>query len=164
MKQALSPERIIDAAIAYADENGLEALSMRKVAERLGVQAMSLYNHVKNKEEMIDGMVGRIVEGIYRPDLDGYWKDEIRKRCLSAYAILMRHSWATQPLVSRVNTQPVVLHYVDATVGCLHKAGFPISVCDHAWNLIDSHLYGFTLQALNFPFESDEYAEVAEGT
>jgi AcrR family transcriptional regulator len=158
----LSRERILHAAIRLADEEGIESLSMRKLAQVLGVQAMSLYNHVANKDDLLDGIVDRVVGEIEVPSFEADWKTAMRRRATSAHAVLLRHPWATMPLVSRVNVGPALLRYVDATLGCLVEAGFSFEMADHAWNAIDSHIYGFTLQELNFPFEAAEYSEAAK--
>lgn len=134
---------------------------MRKLAQGLGVQAMSLYNHVANKEDLLDGMVDLVVEEIQIPRLDTDWKTALRQRAVSAHRVLRHHPWATLAMMSRVNVGPAMLRYIDATLGCLVTAGFSYELADHAWNAIDSHIYGFTLQQVNFPFEEDEYAEAA---
>lgn len=158
----LSRERIIDAALLLADAGGIEALSMRKLAQTLGVQAMSLYNHVAHKNDIVDGLVDQVVSEIVVPDLTTDWQTAMRQRAHSAHAVLLRHPWATMAIVSRVNVGPAMLRYVDATLGCLRNAGFSWEMADQAWNAIDSHIYGFTLQELNFPFEPDEYADAAQ--
>lgn len=158
----LSRERILQVALQRADAEGLEALSMRKLAQALGVKAMSLYNHVANKDDMVDGMVDRVVGEIELPRLDVDWKTAMRQRAVSAHTILLRHPWATLALMSRVNGGPAMLRYVDATLACLVEAGFSYPMADYAWNALDSHIYGFTLQALNFPFEAEEYAAAAK--
>jgi AcrR family transcriptional regulator len=157
----LSRERVLHAALRLADEEGLEALSMRKLAQALGVKAMSLYNHVASKDDLLDGLVDLVVSEIEVPSLDTDWQIAMARRATSAHAVLLRHPWATQPLVSRVNVGPAMLRYIDATLGCLCAAGFSLEMADHVWNAIDSHIYGFTLQELNFPFEATEYAEAA---
>jgi AcrR family transcriptional regulator len=157
----LNRERVLNAALRLADEEGLEALSMRKLAEILGVKAMSLYNHVANKDDLLDGIVDRVISEIEVPDLRLDWKTAMRRRANSAHAVLLRHPWATMPIVSRINVGPAMLRYVDTTLGCLVEAGFSFEMADHAWNAIDSHVYGFTLQELNFPLEASEYPEVA---
>jgi AcrR family transcriptional regulator len=158
----LSRERVLHAALRLADAEGFEALSMRKLAQALGVQAMSLYNHVANKDDMLDGIVDIAVGEIEVPSLETDWKTAMRRRAISAHAVLLRHPWVTMPLVSRVNVGPSMLRYVDATLGCLREGGFSFEMADHAWNAIDSHIYGFTLQELNFPFEAAEYSEAAK--
>jgi AcrR family transcriptional regulator len=158
----LSRERILRMAIFIADKGGIESLSMRKLAAELGVQAMSLYNHVANKDDLLDGIVDIVVSEIEVPDLGIEWKMAMRRRANSAHEMLLRHPWATMPIVSRVNVGPAMLRYLDATLGCLCEAGFSVERVDRAWNAIDSHIYGFTLQQLNFPFEAAEYSQVAK--
>lgn len=162
-RQPVTRERVLRAGIAMADTEGLAALTMRALGEALGVQAMSLYNHVNDKEDILDGMVDLVVAEIDVPSRSGPWRDAMRTRALSAHAVLLRHPWACGLLMSRVNVGPWMLRYVDATIGCLQAAGFPLPLADHAWNALDSYIYGFTLQKLNFPFEAEEYAKVAAG-
>ena len=159
---SLSRERVLRAALRLADEGGIESLSMRKLAQDLGVKAMSLYNHVANKDDLLDGIVDIVVSEIEVPNLGVDWKTAMRRRAMSAHEVLLRHPWSTMPLVSRVNVGPAMLRYVDATLGCLREAGFSLEMADRAWNAIDSHIYGFTLQELNFPFETEEYSEAAK--
>jgi AcrR family transcriptional regulator len=157
----LSREQILQAAVALADVDGLESLTMRKLAAAVRVEAMSLYNHVKNKDDILDGIVDLVAAEIEVPGIGGDWKTAMRRRAISAHQVLMRHPWATMLIVSRANTGPAMLRYVDATLGCLREAGFSYVMADHAWNAIDSYVYGFTLQKLNFPFEPTQYAEMA---
>ncbi|MEO1590759.1 MAG: TetR/AcrR family transcriptional regulator C-terminal domain-containing protein [Cyanobacteria bacterium J06632_22] len=159
--QPLSRTQVIAAALQLADAQGIEALSMRKLADTLGVKAMSLYNHVKNKDDLLDAIVDHVVAEMALPSLEQPWKDAMRERALSTHQILLHHPWATLPLVSRVNVGPAMLHRLEATLACLQAAGFSLPLADHAWNAMDSHIYGFTLQALNFPFESEDYATAA---
>ena len=165
------------AAVQFANVSGLPSLSMRKLAQQLGVEAMSLYNHVANKDDLLDGMVDIVVSEVDIPVVEpgddpgddpgpgakigGDWKAAMRERAISAHQVLLRHPWATMLIVSRVNVGPAMLRYVDATLGCLRQAGFSYQLADQAWNAMDSHIYGFTLQELNFPFDPSEYAEVA---
>jgi AcrR family transcriptional regulator len=158
----LSRERILLAAIVLADRGGFESLSMRKIAQELGVQAMSLYNHVANKDDLLDGIVDIVIGEIEVPDLGVDWQTAMRRRAKSAHQVLLRHPWATMPIVSRINVGPAMLRYIDATLGCLCEAGFSVEMVDRAWNAIDSHIYGFTLQELNFPIETTEYAKAAQ--
>ncbi|MEN9223110.1 MAG: TetR/AcrR family transcriptional regulator C-terminal domain-containing protein, partial [Thermostichus sp. BF3_bins_97] len=142
----LSRERILQAALDLADAEGLEALSMRRLAQVLGVKAMSLYNHIANKDDLIDAMVDQVISEIEFPSPAPDWKTAMRQRAISAHQVLVRHAWATLPMVSRMNVGPAMLRYVDATLGCLREAGFSPEMADHAWNALDSHIYGFTLQ------------------
>jgi AcrR family transcriptional regulator len=157
----LNRERVLNTALRLADEEGIDAISMRKLAEALGVKAMSLYNHIANKDDLLDGMVDRVISEIEVPDLRLEWKAAMRRRANSAHEVLLRHPWATMPIVSRINVGPAMLRYIDSTLGCLVEAGFSFEMADHAWNAIDSHIYGYTLQELNFPLEASEYSEVA---
>jgi AcrR family transcriptional regulator len=157
----LSRERILSQALRLADQGGIEGLSMRKLAQELGVQAMSLYNHVANKDDILDGIVDWVVGEIEVPDLNLDWKTAMRRRSHSAYQVLLRHPWAIMALMSRINVGPAMLRYIDATLGCLIEAGFSDEMADHAWNALDSHIYGFTLQELNFPIEATDYADTA---
>ncbi len=158
----LSRERILLAAIQLADKSGIESLSMRNLAQELGVQAMSLYNHVANKDDLLDGIVDIVISEIEVPDLGIDWQTAMRRRAQSAHAVLLRHPWATMPIVSRINVGPAMLRYIDATLGCLSEAGFSFELVDRAWNAIDSHIYGFTLQELNFLIETTEYVKTAK--
>ena len=119
----LSRERVLRAAIHLADEGGIEALSMRKLAQELGVKAMSLYNHVANKNDLLDGIVDVVIGEIEAPDLSTDWKTAMRRRATSTHEMLLRHPWATMVIMSRVNVGPANLRYVDATLGCLREAG-----------------------------------------
>ncbi|MGB5915021.1 MAG: TetR/AcrR family transcriptional regulator C-terminal domain-containing protein [Phormidesmis sp.] len=157
----LSKKRVLKTALRLADEGGIESLSMRKVAQALGVKAMSLYNHVANKDDMLDGIVDMVVSEIEVPDLGVSWKTAMRSRAISAHEVLLRHPWASLPMVSRINVGPAMLRYVDATLGCLLEAGFSGELADRAWNAMDSHIYGFTLQELNFPVAESDYAATA---
>jgi AcrR family transcriptional regulator len=157
----LSRERILRAAICLADEGGIESLSMRKLAQELGVKAMSLYNHVADKDDLLDGIVDIVVGEIEVPVLGIDWKTAMRRRATSAHEMLLRHPWAAMELMSRMNVGPAMLRYIDATLGCLREAGFSFEMADHAWNAIDSHIYGFTLQELNFPIRERDYSEAA---
>ena len=158
----LSRAKILQVALQRADTEGLEALSMRKLAQALGVKAMSLYHHVANKDDIIDGMVDLVVGEIALPSLAVDWQMAMRQRATSAHAVLLRHPWATMAMMSRVNVGPAMLRYIETTLACLVEAGFSYPMADYVWNAIDSHIYGFTLQALNFPFEADTYAAVAK--
>lgn len=160
-REPLSRERILRAALRLADDGGIEALSMRRLAQELGVEAMSLYNHVANKEDVIGEIVDLVVGEIEAPTLGGDWKAAMRRRAISAHAALLRHPWACRSIPSRVNTGPAMLRYIDATLGCLRAAGFSYEMADHAWNAIDSYIYGFTAQQLNFPLDPAEYAAAA---
>lgn len=157
----LNRDRILDAAFRLADRNGVDSLSMRSLGADLGVKAMSLYNHVVNKEDILGGLVERVVKEIEVPDISKDWKLAMRRRANSAHQTLRQHPWAIPLLLTRSNAGPVMLRYINATLGCLRKAGFSYEIADHAWNAMDNHIYGYTLQEINFPFEDSSYAETA---
>jgi AcrR family transcriptional regulator len=158
----LSRARVLGAALKMADKGGLDSLSMRTLARALKVEAMSLYNHVASKDDLLDGLVELVVSEIDTPAPGGDWKGTMRQRARSAHAVLMRHPWATLLLVSRLNIGPHMLRYVDATIGCLREAGFSYVMADHAWNALDAYIYGFTLHKLSFPLDPSEYASAAK--
>ena len=154
----LSKERVLRAAISLADEAGIESLTMRKLGQALGVKAMSLYNHVANKEDILDGIVDAVVSEIDVPSAGADWKTAMRQRAISAHEVLLRHPWACSLFMSRINVGPAMFGYADSTLGRLREAGFSIEMADYAWTTIDNYIYGRTLQVLNFPFDREEYA------
>ncbi|QBI55513.1 Tetracycline repressor protein class H [Streptomonospora litoralis] len=145
-----------------ADERGVAAVSMRKVAEHLGVEAMSLYHHVANKEEILDGIVDLVFSEIELPDDAGDWRNAMRRRACSARAVLARHVWALGLMDSRRNPGPATLRHHDWVIGCLRGAGFSIATTAQATATLDSYVYGFVLQESSLPFDtSREPADAA---
>ena len=122
---------------------------------------MSLYNHVANKDDLLDGMVDLVVSEIEIPPSGTPWRTAMRARSLAAHEALLAHRWAAHQITSRYNIGPGMTRYLDATLGRLREGGFSIEGALDAWNALDSHLYGFTLQELNLPFEADESAAVS---
>ena len=151
----LTRERILRAAIELADEQGIEALSMRKLGRRLGVEAMSLYNHVADKDDVLDGMVELIASGFEVPTGTPDWKSSIRRSARSAHEVLLLHPWASSVIESRARTGPVRLRLADATIGVLAGAGFTMPVVIHTLMALDAHTYGFTLQEQAWPFPAE---------
>ncbi len=160
-RSPLTRERVLRAAIRLADRQGLDALSMRRLATTLKVEAMSLYNYVANKDEVLDGMVDLIIGEITLPTPGGDWRAAMRARASSAHKVMLAHPWAPMLVVSRINVGPNMLRYIDATLGTLRQAGLSWEETDRAWNAMDSHIYGFTLQLQNFPVDPAEYAAAA---
>lgn len=152
----LSRERVLDAAIRVADGGGVQALSMRKVAAELKVEAMSLYHHVANKEEILDGVVDALFAKIELPDPEVHWKDAMRDRAISARSVLAAHPWALGLMESREAPGPSVLGHHDAVLGMLRNGGFSVALSAHAYALVDSYIYGFALQEASLPFDSPE--------
>jgi AcrR family transcriptional regulator len=161
-RQRLSRERVLRAAIAHADSGGLEALSMRTLAEMLQVAPMALYRHVASKEDLIDAMVDVVFSEIGVPSGGGEWKTAMRRRAIAVRDVLARHRWAIGLMESRRNPGPANLRHHDAMIGRLRAAGFDIEMAAHAYSLLDSYVYGFALTKLNLPFGPQDVVEVAE--
>jgi AcrR family transcriptional regulator len=159
----LSRDQVLTAAVALADESGIEALSMRKLGQALGVEAMSLYNHVASKSDLLDGMIDLVFAEIGLPASGVGWRAAMRERAISARQALGRHHWAIGLMESRKSPGPATLRHHDAVIGCLRAAGFSIPLTAHAYALLDSYIYGFALQEASLPFgTADETAEVTQ--
>ncbi|MEU4546961.1 TetR/AcrR family transcriptional regulator [Nonomuraea dietziae] len=154
---------MLEAAIRVADRGGVEAITMRRVAQELGVEAMSLYHHVPNKDAILDGVVDAVFAAIELPSAEcDDWRDAIRARASSARAVLSQHSWALGLMDSRRNPGPATLRHHDAVLGVLRQAGFTLPMAAHAVSLIDSYIGGFVLQEANLPVRTpDDVEEVA---
>ena len=158
----LTRERVLRAAIGLADRGGIESLSMRNLGERLGVEAMSLYNHVRNKEDMLDGMVDVVFSEIDLPPSGADWRTAMRTRAISLHQVLLRHPWANGLMESRSTPGPANLRHHDAVLASLRKAGFSVETAAHAYSVLDAYIYGFTLTETTLPFRKPgEVAEVA---
>jgi AcrR family transcriptional regulator len=155
-RKPLNRERVLRAAIALADERGAEELTMRKLAKDLGVEAMSLYNHVANKTDLLDGMIDIVFSEIEAPVAGGDWKAELRKRAVSTRAALNRHRWAIGEMEGRTNHGPNNLRLHDAVLGCLRAAGFSNEMTVHAMSVQDAYIYGFALQQSDMSSETPE--------
>ena len=153
----LSKERVLGAAVALADARGVEALSMRKLAQELGVVPMALYKHVANKDELLDGMVDLVVGEIDPPAGGTDWKTAMRRRVLSARGALLRHPWASRVMESRTSPTPAVLAYMDSMIGMFRAGGFSIDLTHHAMHAMGSRLLGFSQELF------DETADVGPG-
>lgn len=159
----LSRDRVLLTALALADAGGLESLSMRKLGEAVGVEAMSLYNHVPSKGDLLDGLIDLVFGEIELPDGANGWKAAMRERAISARAVLSRHRWAIGLMESRTTPGPATLRHHDAVLGLLREAGFPLGLAAHAYSALDSYSYGFALQEASLPFETGpETAELAQ--
>jgi AcrR family transcriptional regulator len=136
---------------------------MRKLAGVLGVEAMSLYHHVANKEQLLDGMIDSVFGEIELPPTDVEWKTGMRQRCNSVREVLLRHPWAIGVMESRVSPGPSILRHHDAVLGCLRNGGFSVPMSAHAFALVDSYVYGFVLQEVNLPFnDANAVGELVE--
>jgi AcrR family transcriptional regulator len=158
----LSRERVLRAALALADEGGIESLTMRRLGQELGVEAMSLYNHVANKDDILDGLVDLVFSEIALPSDRAEWKSAMRQRAISARDVLLRHPWATSLMNSRPKPGPSTLRHNDSVLGSLRGAGFTVDLAAHAFSVIDGYIYGFALQQTNLPSHtSEESAQLA---
>ncbi len=159
----LTRDRVLRTALALADEQGLDRLSMRRLGQALGVEAMSLYHHVANKEDLIDGMIDLVFAEIELPSPQDDWKSGMRRRALSAREVLGRHRWANGLMESRRTPGPANLRHHDTVLGCLLGAGFPIALVAHAYSALDSYIYGFAMQERTLPLGTpEETAQLAQ--
>ena len=159
----LSRERVLDAAVALAARDGIESLTMRKLADELGAGAMSLYHHVPNKEQLLDGMVDIVFSEIELPPTDVDWKTAMRKRALSTRDALARHPWAIGLMEGRTSHGPSNLSLHNAVLGCLRAAGFSLEATVHAYSVLDAYIYGFALQQRDMSSENaDDFATEAQ--
>jgi len=159
----LSKERVLGAAVALAARDGIESLTMRKLADELDAGAMSLYHYVPGKEQLLDGMVDIVFSEIELPSTDVDWKSAMRRRAISTREVLNRHRWAVGLMESRATPGPASLRLHDAVLGCLREGGFSIEMTIQAYSVQDAYIYGFALQEKSLPFDNaEEGAAVAE--
>ncbi|MFF3883628.1 TetR/AcrR family transcriptional regulator [Streptomyces sp. NPDC001914] len=162
-RETLTRQRVLHAAVELANAGGLETLSMRKLGEAVGVEAMSLYNHVANKEDLLDGMIDLVFGEVELPTPGDDWRQAMRQRAISMRHVLSRHRWAIGLMESRSTPGPATLRHHDAVLGCLRQSGFSLALTAHAVSLLDSYIYGFALQEKTLPFDSpQETAELAD--
>ena len=159
----LSRERVLRGAVAVADAGGVGSLTIRSLAQELGVKPMSVYHYVANKDEILDGIVDLVFREIELPSAGGDWRSEMRRSAISARRVLRRHPWAIALLQSRINPGPATLRHHNAIIGTLRGAGFSVEMTAHAYALLDSYVYGFALSEASLPINGPEtVAEVAE--
>ena len=159
----LSRERVLRGALAVADAGGIAALTIRSLAQELGVKPMSVYHYVANKDEIIDGIVDLVFSEIELPSIGGEWRSEMRRRGISARRVLRCHPWAIPLLQSRTSPGAATLQHHNAVLGTLREAGFPVVLTAHAYALIDAYVFGFALSEASLPINGPEtVTEVAE--
>ena len=154
-REPLSRERILAAAVALADREGVDALSMRRVAQELGVVPMALYKHLENKEELLGGMLDVVVGEIDAPRTDTDWKTAVRERILSARAALLRHPWASRVMETRTEPTPTVMGYMDSMIEMFRAGGFSIDLTHHVMHAMGSRLMGFSQELFNDQSDAD---------
>lgn len=161
-KPSLSRHKVLQQAVELANRDGVAKVSMRAVASALNVEAMSLYNHVKNKDDLLSGMVDTVVKKFEKPCTELPWKQAMRQCVVSTHEELLKHPWAAMLLISRVNVEDGLMSYSNACFGCFVDAGFSYPMADHAWNAVSNHLYGFTLSEVSMPVSAKHYAQAAK--
>jgi AcrR family transcriptional regulator len=159
----LTRERVLRAAVDLADEGGIEALSMRKLGESLGVEAMSLYNHVANKDDLLAGMADLVAGEIELPSSGVDWKSAIRRNAISTRDALVRHAWASGLWMSGSGGGPARLRLGDWRLRTLREAGLSTTLVYHAYHVLEAYVLGYTAQQLSFPYQRDELAGIARG-
>jgi AcrR family transcriptional regulator len=164
-RKPLTRKRVLRAAMAHADRLGLSELSMRKLAEVLGVAPMALYRHIANKDDLIDAMIDVVFTEIELPARDADWRTAMRQRAISVRDALERHRWAIGLMESRLHPGPANLRHHDAVLGNLRAAGFSVEMTAHAYSVLDSYIYGFALTKMNLPFENGrgDVPDIAQG-
>ena len=155
----LNRDRVLSAAVEIADERGIGAITMREVASRLGVEAMSLYNHVANKDDILDGMVDLVIDQIDLPSDVDDWREAMRCRAVSAHQVFSRHPWLPLLVDSRESSGPSRLRYLDWVLGTLMTAGFSLDGAARAFSLLDSYIYGFGIHQFNLSADGDASPE-----
>ena len=161
-RRKLTRDLILGAALRLADEEGMEAVSMRRVGQALSVEAMSLYKHVSGKEDILDGISDLVMLEVEVPARDQPWRMALRQSAIATHQALLRHPWASAVLESRRNPGPARMRYLDAVVSILRDAGFSLPDVARAFMAVDSHVYGFTLQVLAWPFDLRDAPEEAK--
>ena len=157
----MSKDRVLRAAISLADEGGIESLTMRRLAQELGVEAMTLYYHVANKDDILDGIVDIVLSEFELPSSGTEWKAAIRKTAISAHDVLVRHPWAASLMLSATGSSPARWRYMDAILGCLREAGFSADMTDHGYHALDSHITGFTLWEVQVQIDPQTLPDLA---
>ena len=158
----LSRERILESALVLVDEHGLESLTMRKLGQELGFEAMSLYNHVANKDELINGLLDLVLAECELPSTGGDWDTAVRRSATSVHDALRRHQWACSLLMVPGRVRPARLQYMDALLGCLRNAGFSAELTYTAYHVLDGHILGFSLWEASHTYSDIDVAEMAE--
>lgn len=163
MAKRLSRDKVLHAAVTVADRYGIDALTMRRLADELDAGAMSLYYHFPSKDALLDAMVDVVFSEIELPSTRVDWKSALRRRAISTREALQRHPWALGLMESTKSPGPADLRLHDAVLGCLRHAGFSVEMAVQAYSAQDAYIYGFALQEKNLPYETRaEFAEVAQ--
>ena len=160
-RRPLSRERVLRTAVRLADKGGIESLSMRRLAKELGVEAMSLYNHVANKDEILSGMIDLVASEIELPSDEADWKAAVRRSAISSRDVLVRHRWAASIWMSSQSGGPAHLRRADWVLRTLREAGLSKELTYHAYHVLEAYVLGYTLQQLSFPYKMEELPDLA---
>ena len=158
----LSRDRIVHAALELADEGGIESLTMRKLGQALRFEAMSLYNHVANKDDVLDGILDFVLAETEPPSPDGDWDAAIRASAISVHDALRRHPWSCTLLMSPGHARPARLRYMDLLLGRLRDAGFSADTTYHAYHVLDGHIFGFSLWETTHTYTAKDISRFEE--
>lgn len=161
-RTTLNRDRVLDAGIALADAEGIGAVTMRRLGRELGVEGMALYNHIDNKHDLLDGMLDCVAAEIELPDSGPDWRDQARRRAISAHAAFMRHPWSAALWTASINLGPARMRYLDNALRSLRQAGFPLELLDRTFHTIENHIVGHALQALGFPLDHGQMEQIGE--
>lgn len=161
VRPRLDLERIVDAATAIADESGLDAASMRAVAERLGVTPMALYKHLDDRAALVDAMLDRVLAGVASPAPTASWDDAVRSRIMAVRAALSSHAWTRQAIETRERATPRVLAHMDALMADMFEGGLSADLVHHAMHALSTRMWGFTRDVLPTPVLPDDLRERA---
>jgi AcrR family transcriptional regulator len=156
----LSRDRILHAALDLADESGIESLTMRKLGQALGFEAMSLYNHVTNKDDVLDGILDLVLAESEVPSPEGDWDTAIRGSAISVHQALRRHPWACNLMMAPARIRPARLQYMDSLLGRLREAGFSADTTYHAYHVLDAHIFGFSLWQTSHSFTDAQISDM----
>jgi len=163
-RQRLNRDRVVEGALLLADDVGMNAFTIRRLASALSVGPMTIYHYFPNKEAIIDAMVDAVYAQVALPPTDEEWTDAIRVRCISAREVLKQHPWAPPYMVSRTSPGPATLRHHDALLDCLRRGGLSLQMTGHAYAILDSFLHGFALEEASLPASEDgDVQEIAEG-
>jgi AcrR family transcriptional regulator len=158
----LSRERVLRAALSLADDAGLEGVTMRALGQRLQVEAMSLYKHVRDKDDVLDGLIELVFDEVLRPTPGMPWREAMRGRARSLRQVILRHPWAATLIESRVTPGPARLRHHESVLRALRDDGFSVGLAYSAFLTLDSYIYGYVMQEVSWPFDADERDDVVE--
>ncbi|HST85635.1 MAG TPA: TetR/AcrR family transcriptional regulator [Kineosporiaceae bacterium] len=151
----MNRQRTLEVALAVADGEGIEAVTMRRLARELGVEAASLYHHVNGKDQILDGLVDLVAAEIEPPKPSADWRESVSQRARHTRTTLLRHPWAVSLMASRTSPGPATLRLLETGIRCLREGGFSIPMAAHAVSTLDSYVHGFVLQEVNLPFRNE---------